>query len=55
MAGQRAQVAVFGEELAAAEDLGGGDRRPPDAGFARQQARDNVFAFLGFKRTGTID
>ena len=42
MAGQGAQVAVFGDELAAAENLGGGDRHAPHARLVRQQVGDDV-------------
>ena len=55
MAGQGAQVAVFGDELAAAENLGGGDRRPLDVRLLRQQVGDDVLAFLRFERTAAID
>ena len=55
MAGQGAQVAVFGDELAAAEYLGRGDRGAPHARFVRQQVGDDVLAFLGLERAGAID
>ena len=56
MAGQGSQVAGAGNELAAAENLGGGvigARRI--CRFAREQAGDDVLAFLGLQRAGAID
>ena len=55
MAGQRAQIAVPGDELGAAGQLGRRDRHAPPAGLARQEFVDRLLTFLRLERAGAID
>src|SRR5229473_3646437 len=55
VAGQRAQIAVRADELAQASDLGGGDRRPPQARVALEQRPHDLDPLLGLERAGAIN
>src|SRR5271168_3189830 len=53
--GERAQIAVLGEELVPAEDFGRRDRRAAHAGIAGEKVADDGFILLRFKGTGAVD
>ena len=55
MAGQGAQIAVFADELIAAEDFDRTDGCPLQARFAHEQIGDDHFIFLRLERTGAVD
>ena len=55
MARQGAQVALFADELRAAEDFCGSNRRAPHIRRAREKIGDDRFIFLRLKRTGAVN
>src|SRR5580692_8057067 len=55
VAGQSAQVALFGYKFGAAVDLIGVNRHPLDTRFMRQKAVDDCLALVGLKRAGAIN
>src|SRR5688500_16505183 len=55
MARQRADIAAGIKELGKAGDLIWADRFAAEAGLARQQGPDLLFAFLGLERADAID